>query len=95
MKTPVIFNRDYIVYLEQYQDYTFIHCDCFKWAKTTKNKLIKDIDTLSKLHNRNMYALHDEDDKKHYKFLTMLKFKYISNILCSDGKERQIFVRSL
>lgn len=95
MKTPVIYNKDYTVYLEHFEGYTFIHCDCFRWSKQTKLKLQKDIDTLVTLHNCPIFAFHDTEDNKHLKFLTMLKFKYNSDIPCTDGKVRNIFVRSL
>ena len=95
MKTPVIYNKDYIVYLENFQGYSVIHCDCFRWSKETKKNLIENIETLVKLHNAPLLAFHDKEDNKHFKFLTMLKFEYNTDIPCTDGKQRQIFVRSL
>jgi hypothetical protein len=95
MKTPVIYDPNFIVYLESFQGYSFIHCACFTWNKTVKKKLQKDINTLVALHNCPIFAFHDKEDNKHFKFLTMLDFKYNTDIPCSDGKIRQIFVRSL
>lgn len=94
-KTPVIYNKDYIVYLENYQGYTFIHCDCYRWNRKIKTRLQKDIDILVSIHNAPIYAFHDIEDKKHFKFLNMFKFKHNSEIPCSDGKVRQLFVRGL
>lgn len=95
MKTPVVIRDDYIVYLENYQGTSFIHCDCFDWCKTIKINLIKDIDTLINLHGSPIYAFHNIEDYKHRKFLKIMKFNFYSDIYCpTDGKVRQLFVRS-
>ena len=67
MKTPVIYNKDYIVYLENFQGYSVIHCDCFRWSKETKKNLIENIETLVNLHNAPLLAFHDKEDNKHFK----------------------------
>lgn len=95
MKTPVVYNNNYIVYLELFDNHTFIHCDCFCWNKQVKLSLQKDVDTLVKLHNKVILALHDVEDDKHRKFLKLMKFEYHSDISCTDGKIRQIFTRGL
>ena len=95
MKTPVIHSRHYIVYLEFFDDNTFIHCDCIGWTKEIKLSLQKDIETLVSLHKKTILALHDEKDIKHRKFLKLMKFEYHSDISCTDGKIRQIFTRGL
>ena len=95
MKTPVIKKKDYIVYFENHEGYTFIHCDCHRWSKTIRQNLIKDIDVLTKLHGASIYCTHDKEDKKHFKFITMLQFSYVMDIMCTDGKERQIFERKV
>lgn len=95
MKTPVVYNENYTVYLEWFQGFTFIHCDCNKWTKTVKQQLQEDVTTLVKIHRNPIYAFHDTEDNKHFKFLKLMSFKYFSDILCGDGKTRQLFVRGL
>lgn len=95
MKTPVVFNKHYTVYLENYQGFSFIHCDCDKWDKTIKQQLQEDVSKLVELHRNPIYAFHDIEDNKHFKFLKLMSFKYFSDILCGDGKTRQLFVRGL
>ena len=94
MKTPVVYNQNYTIYLENFQGYTFIHCDCVKWNKSVRSSLIKNVDTLVKLHGTAVFALHDPEDLKHLKFLTMLNFEFNTTYPCNDGKVRQIFTRS-
>lgn len=93
MKTPVVCRPFYTVYLEDYQGNTFIHCDCFKWTKGVKKQLTEDIDVLTKLHGKPLLAFHDKDDNKHWKFLTMLGFKFFSDVHTQVGI-KQLFIRS-
>lgn len=93
MKTPVINSEDYVVYLEYYQGLTIIHCDCFKWSKQVKQSLSSDWEQLVKIHRKPIYAIHEIDDNKHLKFLSMMGFEYNNSFVGTDGKERQLFVR--
>jgi hypothetical protein len=95
MKTPVVYSTDYIVYLELFEGHSFIHCDCFNWNKKVRLTLQKDLDTLVSLHKKPLLAIHDIEDNKHRKFLKLMKFEYHSDVVCTDGKTRQIFTRSL
>jgi hypothetical protein len=95
MKTPVVYSKDYIVYLEFFDGQTFIHCDCFNWNKHIKKNLKLDVDTLVALHGKQILAIHDIEDTKHRKFLELMNFNYHSDISCTDGKIRQIFTRGL
>jgi hypothetical protein len=38
VKIPVIYNNDYIVFLENDCGFTFIHCDCVRWTKEVKKE---------------------------------------------------------
>ena len=93
MKTPVIYNNDYIVYLEYTFAMSFIHCDCYRWTKTVKKQLIEDIDKLVAIHREPIFAIHDLNDNKHLKFLYMMNFKYHSDFIGDDNLTRQLFVR--
>jgi hypothetical protein len=95
MKTPVVYNQHYVVYFDYFEGQTFIHCDCARWNKQVKTELQKDVDTLMSLHKKQILAIHDIEDNKHRKFLKLMKFEYHSDVVCTDGKTRQIFTRSL
>jgi hypothetical protein len=94
MKLAVIHNIDYIVYIEEYLGFSFIHCDCTKWTKTIKTNLSEDFEKLRQIHRKDIYAIHDIADQKHLKFLTIMGFKFNKCFIGSDNKERQLFVRS-
>ena len=95
MKTPVIQRADYTVYFEYHDGNTFIHCDCHRWSKTVRQNLIHDTDVLIGLQDYPVYALHEIGDIKHLKFLERAKFTYLLNVMCTDGKERQVFERKV
>ena len=94
MKQPVISNNDYILYLEFAYKSTFIHCDCFRWSKEIKKRLLKDLDKLCELRTEPIFAIHEIEDKKHLKFITMMGFKHFMDFTGADNKMRQLFVRN-
>ena len=50
MKVPVIENDDFIIYLENYEDTVFIHCDVLtKYTKTLRKKLLENLELLISL----------------------------------------------
>jgi len=95
MKIPVIYNKDYIVFLEIDCGFTFIHCDCIKWTKSVKKDLLSDLKKLFEIHRSEIYAIHEIDDVKHEKFLGIVGFEYLKDFVGSDEKLRQIFVRRI
>jgi hypothetical protein len=95
MKTPVIRKKDYIVYFELHEGSIFIHCDCHRWSKTVKQNLIKDLDVLCSLQDMPIYGIHEINDNKHLKFLTMCGFTFVTSVVCLDGVKRQIFERKV
>jgi hypothetical protein len=93
MKTPVIYGDDYVVYLEYHADLSFIHCDCHRWNKAVKVALLADLEGLVKIHRRPLLAIHEIEDKKHLKFLTMVGFTYHSELKGLDNIMRHLYTR--
>lgn len=93
MKIPVIYNNDYIVFLENDCGFTFIHCDCVRWTKEVKKEFLSDLKKLFEIHRNDVYAIHEIDDVKHKKFLGIVGFEYLKDFVGSDAKLRQIFIR--
>lgn len=93
MKTPVIQTSEYIIYIEEYKDDWFIHCDVTsKWNKTVKQNLIESFNLLTSQCDKVLYALHTPEDNKHKKFLKMFHFNYLKSIVGSDGKKYDIYI---
>ena len=76
---PTIDREHYTVWYERVEapdnSFTFVHCDVRKWTPTIKRALLKDFQSLASLVDTHLFALHDLDDTKHTKFLTMFGFK--------------------
>lgn len=90
MKTPVAVNDDYTLYLEDYNGFSFIHCDCRRWTKTVKHRMYEDLIAVQK---EDLYAIHEIGDSKHEKFLKLFGFEYLEDFVGADNKPRQIYVR--
>jgi hypothetical protein len=79
--------------LENDCGFTFIHCECTRWAKEVKKDLLNDLKKLFELHRCEMFAIHEIGDAKHKKFLKLVGFNYLKDFVGSDKKLRQIFIR--
>lgn len=92
MKVPVLDTDDFVLYLEEVNGDTFIHCDVLeKWNKTTKKKLKLAFDLLTSEYGKELFALHTPADKKHEKFLKMFDFSYLMSTKGIDGNDYDIY----
>ena len=90
MKVPVVTTKDFIIYLEDYQDNTFIHCDVTsKWTKTVKKDLTE---AFNKLDKKKLLALHKQSDKKHRKFLKLFNFNYLNSFEGKNNTQYDVFI---
>lgn len=93
MKVPVIQNKQFVLYLEDYNGSLFIHCDILlKWSKEVKQNLKNWFTILTKECGKELYALHTPEDKKHEKFLRMFDFSYLHSIIGIDGNKYDIYI---
>jgi hypothetical protein len=93
MKVPVLSVDEFVLYLEELPEGTFIHCDVTaKWSKQVKSKLKIAFELLTTEYGKELYALHTPTDKKHEKFLKMFDFSYLSSIVGTDGNEYDIYI---
>ena len=90
MKTPVVACDDYTLYLEDYNGFEFIHCDCRRWTNEVRKRMLDD---LVKLQKDDLYAIHEISDKKHEKLLKLFGFKFLEDFVGADNKPRQTYVR--
>lgn len=94
MKTPFAFTPFYTLYLESYNNNSFIHCDCLKWNKSIKESLIDDVEKFVTIHRKPIFAIHEIADLKHLKFLKILGFVHHSDFKGMDNIMRQLFVKT-
>jgi hypothetical protein len=93
MKVPVLDTDDFVLYLEDVNGNSFIHCDVLaKWNKTVKKRLQVAFNLLVKEYGKELYALHTPEDRKHEKFLKMFDFSYLQSLTGKDGKDYDIYI---
>ncbi len=90
MKTPVVACDDYTLYLEDYNGFWFIHCDCRRWTNEVRKRMSED---LVKIQTGDLYAIHEIEDRKPAKFLKLFGFQFLEDFVGADGKARQTYVR--
>lgn len=97
LKVPVIRTADYIISLQLLKindlNFTFAHCDVVNWSKNVAINLRNDWNTLFDLYNGDLFALNEQDDEKHRKFLAMYGFEFLIEAQGDDGIARNIFIR--
>lgn len=93
-RIPVIIRPDYVVSFERYNDMTWIHCHVNKWTSHVRRHLSQDFESLVYLHDDPIYAIHENGDTKHEKFLALFKFQYLQPVLGQDNIERHVYLRS-
>lgn len=93
-RVPVIVKPEYTVFLSKFNGDTIIHCDVRKWTPKIRRKLQEDFGCLVYLHDDPIYATHEIGDSKHKKFLDLFGFIFVKQIVGTDLKLREIYVRS-
>ena len=78
-KVPVVQRPQYTLYLERATDqHSFVHCTITGlWTKEAKRQLLTDWSVLKELHAQPIYCLHDPEDHKHEKFISMFGLRFI------------------
>ena len=94
-KIPVVFRKDYIMYLEFFDNLLWFHTDVYKWSKTVKTKYLKELNLLQQLNNIPLLALIDKQDTKLAKFAKTIGFKFKQPFLGQDNRMYHIYSRSL
>jgi len=92
MKTPVIESDDFTAYYDQYEEHTFLHCDVYRYNKSVKRDLQDSLKLLLAIRKSPLFAIHEQHDNKHLKFLTMLGFEYLTETTCQDDIVRDVYI---
>lgn len=94
-KTPVVFRKDYVMYLEFFDNFLWFHTDVRKWSKTVKTKYVEDLNLLQHLTDIPLLALVEKQDTKLAKFGKTIGFEFKQPFLGQDNKMYHIYSRSL
>ena len=90
-KVPVCIRDEYVISIEQYENYLWFHVTFHKWSAETKKKFSVDVDKVLDLLNGNVLALIKEDNKKLIKFAKSFNWQEKGQIMLKDGTNGYLY----
>lgn len=94
VKTPVVLRKDYVMYLEFWNNQLWFHTDVLKWTSKIKQEFIKDLQTLQSLLPLPLIALVTEDNSKLAKFGEKVGWTKKETIMLNTGSKAYIYIWS-
>lgn len=93
-RVPVIRRKTHWVWLENFSNKLWVHCEVTKWNKTTKQQMDKDWAQLMDMLNTDLYVLHNpKENKPKAKYIKWYGFNYLQDITGKDGDTYQVWFR--
>jgi hypothetical protein len=92
MKISVVNRKDYVIFLEYFNNVHWLHTDVFKWSLKIKKQYIKELNQLQSLLNAPLYGLVDND--KLGRFGKTIGFSFLQEAIGNDGQTYKIYIRS-
>ena len=97
MKFPILIKKDYTVFIEYREildkESIFVHCDVYKWTKTIKRNLTKDLYFLFIIQELPIYVVTEPEDIKHRRFIYMMGFvPTLKQVTFLDGSSKELFI---
>jgi hypothetical protein len=93
-KVPICIRKDYIIYLEFFDGFLWLHVDIKKWSGEIKKNYMKDFSIISNLVGKPIYALIREDDIKLARFAKSLGWSEKCQITLLDGSKAFIYANA-
>lgn len=90
-KVPVVLRKDYVIYLELFQNNLWFHTDIHRWTPQVKRDFSKSVDCLLELVGVDVVALIREDNKKLEKFAKTFQWTHKGQINLLDGTKASIY----
>ena len=85
-KVPVCIRKEYIIFLEWFQGFVWLHTTVHHWTPQTKKNFLADLDAILHLLNNKVVALIPEDNTKLIKFATSVFWQPKGKIMLQNGK---------
>ena len=91
MKTPVVIRKDYVIYLELFDNLLWFHTDIFKWSAEIKKKYRLDLAKLEDLVDMPLLAVVDVTNKKLTKFAESFGWVIKGQMVLNNGNKALIY----
>ena len=91
MKTPVVIRKDYVMYLEYFDNLLWFHTDVFKWTSKVKKRFLDDMKTVVGLIEMPLFSLIEANNKKLMKFAELIGMKEEQELIANNGEKAFIY----
>ena len=91
MKTPVVIRKDYVIYLELFDNLLWFHTDVFKWSAEIKKRYRLDLAKLEDLVDMPLLAVVDVTNNKLTKFAESFGWVVKGQIVLNNGNKALIY----
>ena len=91
MKTPVVIRKDYVMYLELFDNLLWFHIDVFKWSAEIKKRCRFDLARLEDLVDMPLLAVVDVTNKKLTKFAESFGWVVKGQMVLNNGSKALIY----
>jgi hypothetical protein len=92
----VVDRPEYFCDLEEFRrgddQMMFIHLQVRKWSKETLAIAKREFNLLRQFVTCPLYGAGEVDDEKWSSFVKLFGFKFLQNVICTDGKTRRLFI---
>lgn len=91
MKTPVVIRKDYVMYLEYFDNLLWFHTDVFKWTSRVKKRFLDDMRTVVGLIEMPLFSLIEASNNKLMKFAELIGMKKEQELTATNGCKAFIY----
>ncbi len=91
MKTPVVIRKDYVIYLELFDNLLWFHTDVFKWSAEIKKRYRLDLAKLEDLVDMPLLAVVDVTNNKLTKFAESFGWVVKGQMVLNNGNKALIY----
>ena len=87
----MVIRKDYVIYLELFDNLLWFHTDVFKWSAEIKKRYRLDLARLEDLVDMPLLAIVDVTNKKLIKFAESFGWVVQNKVFLNDGKEAYLY----
>jgi hypothetical protein len=91
LKTPVVIRKDYVIYLELFDNLLWFHTDVFKWSAEIKKRYRLDLAKLEDLVDMPLLAVVDVTNNKLTKFAQSFGWVVKGQMVLNNGNKALIY----
>jgi len=89
---------DYWCELDEYrredgQQFLLAHIRVYRWSPSVCKQLIREFRTFRSICNAPLFACPEVADEKWVKFVSLLGFKPLQDVICNNGELRPLFIQ--